>query len=171
MQIIWVTVVVSLMVGVLGEVLAGAEVRKEDGPHSPQLQRKDVWLYTETREMTHPTLNKKCTVYIAYLLNRSERDIKIFAPGFVGPIRTHRGSPERAIHHVTPRYDERDFVTLAPNEAFGRSFFASSIVPAEDRPNLSCHYVAYEAGREGQAKAIWVVFKQEEEAGSPAGDK
>jgi hypothetical protein len=95
------------------------------------------------------------TVYMAFIRNDSAGAVRVYTPGFVGPVlKPPFEFPESIGLGVLPFGDDRDFVTLRPGESWGYSHIVDEERAPEKRSRASCHYTVYREGREGHQDAI-----------------
>jgi hypothetical protein len=90
---------------------------------------------------------------VAYVVNTSSRPVRIFIPGFIGPIVEAKSSVEAVpiVGRYPPRNDETDFAVLEPFELYGRS----TTVPKDiSRVTFSAMYEVYAQGREGDFHSV-----------------
>ena len=96
---------------------------------------------------------------VAYLLNKSDRAVRVYLPGLVGPnVGGSKDDPRTCPvleGRVNPQFGPGDFVVLRPGELIGRR---RSVGPRPGDFALGVYYTVYEVGQEGRQDAIVEVL-------------
>lgn len=120
--------------------------------------RRDLAPFVMYQEL--PENGKTTVLILACLVNQGQNTIKVYTPGFAGPEIWKRSEyhyePIGFYHPPLQGADSPlNFVALTPGSAFCREMrIPGSLADVLASYEARCHYLLYEEGREGDARAV-----------------
>jgi hypothetical protein len=104
-----------------------------------------------TRLMRNEQIQGKRCDILVYVLNTSDHPVRIYAPGFVGPVLSPPSNGPQGAKletRVGARFGPGDFVPLRAGEAYSR------VGKSYPKGIVSAYYIFYQRGDEGNAESI-----------------